>query len=137
MRTFCVGLPGCIYGTPRSTMICSSIQSWCPPRTPNTPRIRIHHAQQADHPTTRHRIVPKRVSHALVFATRDGLPLDRHVSLRDVKLLCRKLGFEPPRPRQHSLRHSAVIHYLRKGGPAETAWAFHSGNDETVRQFVD
>jgi integrase/recombinase XerD len=58
----------------------------------------------------------KRVKHSLVFATRDGLPLDRHVSLRDVKRLCRKLGFEPPRRTQHSLRHTGAIHYLRKGG---------------------
>jgi integrase/recombinase XerD len=56
----------------------------------------------------------KRVSHSRVFGTRDGLKLDRHVTLRDMKILCRKFGFEPPRRTQHALRHSTAIHYFER-----------------------
>lgn len=58
----------------------------------------------------------KHLSQGLVFSTRQGRALDRHVVLRDVKLLCLKLGFTPPERTLHATRHAFAINYLRKGG---------------------
>ena len=52
----------------------------------------------------------------LVFATRRGRKLGRRVVLRDVKLLCRRLGITPPERTLHAFRHTFAVHYLRKGG---------------------
>jgi integrase/recombinase XerD len=51
-----------------------------------------------------------------VFATRDGRKLGRRNVLRDVKLVCKKLGVTIPARSLHALRHSFAIHYLRQGG---------------------
>ncbi len=55
-------------------------------------------------------------AHALVFGTRHGQILDRHVILRDVKLLCTRLGFDPPARTLHAFRHTFAVNYLRRGG---------------------
>jgi integrase/recombinase XerD len=52
----------------------------------------------------------------LIFATRHGRKLGRRNVLRDVKLLCRRLGVTPPERTLHPFRHTFAIHYLRKGG---------------------
>jgi integrase/recombinase XerD len=52
----------------------------------------------------------------LVFPTRHGTRLGRRDVLRDVKNLCRKLGFEPPRRTLHAFRHTFSLAYIRKGG---------------------
>jgi integrase/recombinase XerD len=52
----------------------------------------------------------------LIFATRHGRKLGRRNVLRDVKLLCRRLGVTPPERTLHACRHTFAVHYLRKGG---------------------
>jgi integrase/recombinase XerD len=52
----------------------------------------------------------------LVLATRDGHRLDRHIALRDVKRLCRRLGFDPPARTIHACRHTYASHYIQSGG---------------------
>jgi integrase/recombinase XerD len=54
----------------------------------------------------------------LVFATRNGTKLGRRNVLRNVKQLCRKVGFEPPARTLHAARHSYASNYLRRGGNA-------------------
>jgi integrase/recombinase XerD len=52
----------------------------------------------------------------LLFASRTGAIWNRRNILRDVKLLCRKLGFDPPTRTLHSFRHTFAVNYLRRGG---------------------
>ena len=52
----------------------------------------------------------------LLFASRNETRLGRRVMLRDVKLLCKRLGFTPPRRTLHAFRHTFAINYLRRGG---------------------
>jgi integrase/recombinase XerD len=52
----------------------------------------------------------------LLFANASETELTRDNVLRNVKALCRKLGFEPPRRTLHSFRHSFALNYLRRGG---------------------
>jgi integrase/recombinase XerD len=52
----------------------------------------------------------------LLFASRAQTELGRRVCLRDVKLLCKKLGFVPPPRTLHAFRHTFAVNYLRRGG---------------------
>ena len=52
----------------------------------------------------------------LLFASRTQTPLGRRVVLRDVKMLCQKLGFDPPTRTLHATRHTFAVNYLRRGG---------------------
>lgn len=54
--------------------------------------------------------------HNLVFATRDGHKLGRRNVLRDVKVLCKKLGVRVPERSLHAFRHSFGVNYIRQGG---------------------
>lgn len=53
---------------------------------------------------------------ALLFATRTGTVWNRRNILRDVKRVCRSLGFDPPARTLHSFRHTFAVCYLRRGG---------------------
>jgi integrase/recombinase XerD len=52
----------------------------------------------------------------LLFASRTCTALGRRDVLRDVKLLCKELGFVPPARTLHAFRHTFAVNYLRRGG---------------------
>jgi len=52
----------------------------------------------------------------LLLASRSETKLGRRVMLRDVKLLCGRLGFDPPGRTLHAFRHTFAVNYLRRGG---------------------
>jgi integrase/recombinase XerD len=51
-----------------------------------------------------------------LFSTQRGRKLGRRVVLRDVKVLCKRLGFDPPARTLHAFRHTFAVNYLRRGG---------------------
>jgi integrase/recombinase XerD len=53
---------------------------------------------------------------SLLLASRNETQLGRRVMLRDVKRVCKRLGFDPPARTLHSFRHSFAVNYLRRGG---------------------
>jgi integrase/recombinase XerD len=53
---------------------------------------------------------------SLLFTSCNETELGRRVVLRDVKLLCKRLGFDPPARTLHSFRHTFAVNYLRRGG---------------------
>jgi integrase/recombinase XerD len=52
----------------------------------------------------------------LLLSSRNETKLGRRVMLRDVKLLCKRLGFDPPARTLHACRHSFAVTYVRRGG---------------------
>lgn len=52
----------------------------------------------------------------LVFPSRSGIKQGRRNVLRDVKALCKSLGFKPPERTLHATRHTFALNYLRRGG---------------------
>ena len=75
---------------------------------------------------------------SLLFANRTETMLGRRNVLRDVKLLCRKVGFEPPRRTLHATRHTFAIGYLRRGGNVFALQRVMGHADlETTRKYVD
>lgn len=58
----------------------------------------------------------KRTPDSLLFATRQETPVGRVIALRGVKLLCKRLGFDPPKRTLHAFRHTFAVNYLRRGG---------------------
>jgi integrase/recombinase XerD len=52
----------------------------------------------------------------LLLASRNETKLGRRVMLRDVKLLCKRLGFTPPARTLHAFRHTFATAYVRHGG---------------------
>jgi integrase/recombinase XerD len=53
---------------------------------------------------------------SLLFATRQSTRVNRMTALRGVKLLCERLGFDPPGRTLHAFRHTFAVNYLRRGG---------------------
>ncbi len=53
---------------------------------------------------------------ALLLASRNETQLGRRDMLRDVKNLCKRLGFKPPARTLHAFRHTFAVNYLRRGG---------------------
>jgi integrase/recombinase XerD len=53
---------------------------------------------------------------SLLLASRNETQLGRRVMLRDVKRLCKRLGFTPPARTLHAFRHTFAVNYLRRGG---------------------
>jgi integrase/recombinase XerD len=58
----------------------------------------------------------KRTVDAPLFANRTGTKLEIRNVRRDVKLLCKRLGFDPPVRTLHAFRHTFAMNYIRKGG---------------------
>ena len=57
-----------------------------------------------------------RTPDSLLFANRSQTKLGHRNVLRDVKVLCRKLGFDPPTRTLHAFRYTLAVNYLRRGG---------------------
>jgi integrase/recombinase XerD len=53
---------------------------------------------------------------SLLFATKMVTVWNRRNVLRDVKVLCKHLGFTAPGRTLHAFRHTFAVNYLRKGG---------------------
>jgi integrase/recombinase XerD len=54
--------------------------------------------------------------HEYLFNTKQGRKLSRRSVLREVKRLCVRLGFNPPKRTVHATRHTFSTEYLRRGG---------------------
>ncbi|HTR24768.1 MAG TPA: tyrosine-type recombinase/integrase [Terriglobales bacterium] len=58
----------------------------------------------------------RRTPDRLLLASRNETMLGRRVMLRDVKRLCKRLGFAPPARTLHAFRHTFAVNYLRRDG---------------------
>jgi len=52
----------------------------------------------------------------LLFGTRTGTIWSRRNALRNLKDICKQLGFTPPPRTLHATRHTFAVNYLRRGG---------------------
>jgi len=77
----------------------------------------------------------------LIFATRHGRKLGRRNVLRDVKLLCQRLGITPPERTLHAFRHTFVRSLSPKGRQcvpsSESARSFNARDDGALRELAD
>ena len=56
------------------------------------------------------------LAHQLIFATKQGRKLSQRNFLRDIKALCKRLGFDAPKRSCHATRHTFAMEYFRRGG---------------------
>ena len=54
--------------------------------------------------------------HQFIFGTKNGRKLSQRNVLRDIKALCIRIGFQPPKRAVHATRHTFATEYLRRGG---------------------
>ena len=74
---------------------------------------------------------------ALLFATSGETALQRRNVLRDVKMLCRSLGFAPPARTLHATRHTFATGYLRHGGNVFSLQRVMGHSDlETTKRYA-
>jgi integrase/recombinase XerD len=74
---------------------------------------------------------------SLLFATWGETALSRRNVLRDVKTLCRSLGFEPPARTLHATRHTFATGYLRRGGNVFSLQRVMGHSDlETTKRYA-
>jgi integrase/recombinase XerD len=52
----------------------------------------------------------------ILFSTKEGRKMSERNVLRDLKNLCKRLGFTAPKRSCHATRHSFATEYLRRGG---------------------
>ena len=53
---------------------------------------------------------------SLLFGSKQETRVEKRNVLRSVKLLCKRLGFDPPARTVHAFRHTFAVNYLRRGG---------------------
>jgi integrase/recombinase XerD len=63
----------------------------------------------------RHIIACNRTPDSLLCSNRTETRLGRRNVLRDVKLLCKRLAFNPPARTLHAFRHTFAVNYIRRG----------------------
>lgn len=74
---------------------------------------------------------------SLLFATSAETALHRRNVLRDVKTLCRSLGFNPPARTVHATRHTFATAYLRRGGNVFSLQRVMGHSDlETTKRYA-
>jgi integrase/recombinase XerD len=64
----------------------------------------------------RHQTASQKNERGLVFETRGGRGLDIDNCRRDVRLLCVRLGFDPPERTLHAMRHTMASNFIKQGG---------------------
>lgn len=74
---------------------------------------------------------------SLLFASSAETALHRRNVLRDVKMLCRSLGFNPPARTLHATRHTFATGYLRRGGNVFSLQRVMGHSDlETTKRYA-
>lgn len=78
-----------------------------------------------------------RKPNSLVFVASGEVALLRRNVLRDVKELCRSLGFSPPARTLHAMRHTFATEYLRRGGNVFSLQRVMGHSDlETTKRYA-
>jgi integrase/recombinase XerD len=80
----------------------------------------------------------ERKTDLLLLVSRADTKLGRRNVLRSVRLLCKRLGFDPPGRTLHSFRHTFAVGYLRRGGNVFALQRVMGHSDlETTKRYVN